>query len=210
MHINISGLRFWDGHHCYGLTQATVAVISKPTVFPPSTICSPLSPSGEWIDCKVICWLRGRLLTLSLFSSSDFMASECVLRLKLLHCAFLAIRDLVTSLYFILQGFIPRDTKSSICLHVFGSVVSWVLGYLSLLFCIPPDRVGCVAVTNGPTIYLSGLLYKEIFFSCILSLNPHEPQLNSPARYSRGGKTNMVNHILSSRAPTQMWHIYSQ
>lgn len=108
--------------------------------------------------------LEAGLLTLSLFSSSDFMASECVLRSKLLHCAFLAIRDLVTSPYFILQGFIPRDTKSSICLHVFGSVVSWVLGYLSLLFCIPPDRVGCVAVTNGPTIYLSGLLYKEIFF----------------------------------------------
>lgn len=108
--------------------------------------------------------LGAGLLTLSLLSSSDFMASECELRSELLDCAFSAIRDLLTSLYFILQGFIPRDTESSIHLHVFGSAVSWVLGYPNFLFCISPYRVGRAAVTNGSSVYLSGLLSKEIFF----------------------------------------------
>lgn len=210
MHINISGLRFWDGHHCYGLTQATVAVISKPTVFPPSTMCSPLSPSGEWIDCKVICWLRGRAphsVTLQLKWFYGFWvcakvktSSLCILG----HTRFSYV-TLFHSARFYSTGHQELNMPSRLWLSSFLGI-----GIPQSFILYPPDRVGCVAVTNGPTIYLSGLLYKEIFFSCILSLNPHEPQLNSPARYSRGGKTNMVNHILSSRAPTQMWHIYSQ
>lgn len=164
MHINISGLRFWDGHHCYGLTQATVAVISKPTVFPPSTMCSSLSPSGEWIDCKVICWLRGRAphsVTLQFKWFYGFWvcakvktSSLCILG----HTRFSYV-TLFHSARFYSTGHQELNMPSRLWLSSFLGI-----GIPQSFILYPPDRVGCVAVTNGPTIYLSGLLYKEIFF----------------------------------------------
>lgn len=108
--------------------------------------------------------LETGIFLLSLFWSSDFIVSECVIRSKLLDCAFLAICSSVKTVSFTLQDFIPWDTKSSICLPPFGSAVAWELEYLNLLVCTCPNKVSCVSVTNGPVVYLSGLLYEELFF----------------------------------------------